>query len=217
MKLLLQDPAAASLVVAAGVVMVVGEVGATYLGQRRDGERRPLGSVAEAMLLVRRRRDGAVPRDRWTKWIIALASRIAILAAVAIAVLLPGLRTFANTWWTLVLGVIVVFAGVALRSWAIVSLGRYFRREVTIEPGQRLVRRGPYRVLRHPSYTGVLLSIGGLGLAFGSWVGAAVAVLILFASMLPRIRVEERALAATFGAEYDDYARSTARLIPSIW
>jgi protein-S-isoprenylcysteine O-methyltransferase Ste14 len=216
MTLLLHDPAAASIVVAAVVVMVVGEVVATYLGQRRDGERRLFGTLAEA-LFVARRRDGAAPQDRWTKWIIVLASRIAILAAFAIAVLAPALRAFANTWWTLGLGVIVVLAGVALRAWAIVTLGRYFRREVTIEPGQRLVRSGPYRLLRHPSYTGILLSVGGLGLAVGSWVGAAVAVLIMFAGMLPRIHVEEHALAATFGAEYDDYARSTARLVPSIW
>jgi protein-S-isoprenylcysteine O-methyltransferase Ste14 len=216
MALLLHDPVASSIVVAAVAAMVVGEIGATYLGQRRDGQRHLLGSLSEALFLARRR-DGAVSQDRWTKWIIVLGSRVAILAAFAIAALSPGLRVYANDWWTLGLGVALVLVGVALRAWAIVTLGRYFRREVTIEPGQRLVRRGPYRVLRHPSYTGILVSIGGLGLAFGSWVGAAAAVLILFAGMLPRIRVEERALAETFGAEYDDYARSTARLIPSIW
>ncbi len=75
------------------------------------------------------------------------------------------------------------------------SLGRWFRREVTIEPGQRLVRRGPYRVLRHPSYTGLVLIFAGFGLAIGSWVGAAAALVLVLAGMLPRIRVEESALA----------------------
>ncbi|MEO9176771.1 MAG: isoprenylcysteine carboxylmethyltransferase family protein, partial [Gaiellales bacterium] len=201
MQLLLHDPVATCLVVAAVGAMLLGEVGATYLGLARDGERHLLRSLGES-LLATRRRDGAAPQDRWTKWIIVLSSRVAILAAFAIAALAPGLRAYANDWWTLGLGVAVVLVGVALRAWAIVSLGRYFRREVTIEPGQRLVRRGPYRLLRHPSYTGILLSIGGLGLAAGSWVGAAVAVLITFAGMLPRIRVEERALAEAFGAEY---------------
>ena len=214
--MLLDDPVASWLLAAAVLAMVAGEVVPTYLGQARDGKRRLLGSLAESLLLVRRR-DGAVSQDRWTKWIIVLATRAGVIAALAIAVFLPGLRAGANNWWTLGLGVVLVLAGVALRAWAILSLGRYFRREVTIEPGQRLVRRGPYRVLRHPSYTGILLSFAGLGLAFGSWVSAAVAVLILFAGMLPRIRIEERALAQAFGADYTDYAKSTARVLPHLW
>ena len=64
------------------------------------------------------------------------------------------------------------------------------------------MRRGPYRVLRHPSYAGLLVMFAGLGLAFGSWVSAAVALLVGFAGILPRIRVEERALAEEFGAGY---------------
>ncbi|TML47106.1 MAG: isoprenylcysteine carboxylmethyltransferase family protein [Actinobacteria bacterium] len=114
-------------------------------------------------------------------------------------------------------GVGIVLVGAALRDWAILSLGRYFRREVTIEPGQRIVRRGPYRVLRHPSYTGIFLIFAGFGLAFGSWVSAAVALLIVFAGMRPRIWVEERALSQAFGADYEDYANSTARVLPYIW
>jgi protein-S-isoprenylcysteine O-methyltransferase Ste14 len=216
MPLLLHDPAASRLLAAAVGAMVVGEVAATYLGQARDGERRLLGSLAESLLLVRRR-GAAVAQDRWTKWIVVLASRVGVVAALAIAWLLPGLRVFANDWWTLGLGVAIVLAGAALRAWAILTLGRYFRREVTIEPDQRLVRRGPYRVLRHPSYAGILLSVAGLGLAFGSWVSAAVALLVMFAGMLPRIRVEERALGHAFGADYTDYARSTARVLPYVW
>jgi protein-S-isoprenylcysteine O-methyltransferase Ste14 len=216
MPLLLSDPVASELLGAAVLAMLAGEAGATYLGQARDGQRRLLGSLAESLLLVRRR-GGAASQDRWTKWIVVLASRVGILAALAIAALLPGLRAYANNWWTLGLGVGMVLAGVALRAWAILTLGRYFRREVTIEPGQRLLRNGPYRLLRHPSYTGILLSVTGVGLAFGSWVGAAVALLIMFAGMLPRIRVEERALAQAFGADYADYANSTARILPQVW
>jgi protein-S-isoprenylcysteine O-methyltransferase len=216
MRFLLDDPAARWLVIAAVVAIAVGEVVATYLGQVRDGRRHLLRSLAESLLYARRR-DGARSEDRWTKWIIVLTTRAGVVAALAIAALAPGLRAYANNWWTLVLGVAIVLVGVALRAWAIVSLGRYFRREVTIEPGQRLVRRGPYRLLRHPSYTGILVSFGGLGLAFGSWVGAAVALLIVFIGMLPRIRVEERVLAHAFGTEYADYASSTWRLVPYIW
>ena len=88
---------------------------------------------------------------------------------------------------------------------------------MTIEPGQTLVRRGPYRVLRHPSYTGLILIFAGFGLAIGSWLGAAAALVCITAGLLPRIRVEEAALAKTFGAEYTAYAGSTARLLPHVW
>ena len=95
MLLLFHDPVASWLVGAAVAVMVVGEVVATYLGQARDGERRLLGSLAESLLLVRRR-DGAVAEDRWTLWIIVLASRAGLAAALAIDALAPGLRAYAN-------------------------------------------------------------------------------------------------------------------------
>jgi protein-S-isoprenylcysteine O-methyltransferase len=104
-----------------------------------------------------------------------------------------------------------------LRDWAILTLGWYFRREVTIEPGQALVRRGPYRLLRHPSYTGILLVFAGLGLALGTWVSAAVTLVSMFLGLLPRVRVEERGLAQAFSADYADYAKSTARVLPYVW
>ena len=110
MQWLLHDPAARRLVVAAVGALVVGEVAATYLGQARDGDRRLLGSLAESLLLTRRR-DAAVPQDRWTKWIIPFASRVGLGAALAIAAFVPGLRAYANDWWTLGLAVAVVLAG----------------------------------------------------------------------------------------------------------
>jgi protein-S-isoprenylcysteine O-methyltransferase Ste14 len=201
--LLLHDPVAHWLLVAAAVAIVLGEVVATYLGQDRHG-------------LYVRRRGAGVQQDRGTRWIIGLSVYLGVSAALAIA-RVPGLRTYANNWWTLGLGIALALAGGALRDWAILSLGGYFRREVTIEPGQRIVRCGPYRALRHPSYAGIFLIFAGFGLAFGSWVGAAVALLVVFAGMLPRIQVEERALAQAFGADYTDYANSTARVLPHVW
>jgi len=213
--LLAHDPVARWLVVAAAVAMVLGEVAASYLGHARDASRKP-GNPA-GLLRQARLRDGAVVQDRWTRWILGVAVYLGLVGALQISRSLPDLRVYANSWWTLGLGIAMILSGAALRDWAIVSLGRYFRREVTIEPGQRIVRRGPYRVLRHPSYAGLLLSLAGLGLAFGSWVGSAVVLLTVLVGMLPRIRVEERALARTFGAEYTDYAASTWRLVPYVW
>jgi protein-S-isoprenylcysteine O-methyltransferase Ste14 len=205
MPLLLQDPVGHWLLVAAAGAVVVGEVAASYLGRARDGERG-----------LMRSRGPKTPQDRGTRVAVALGAYLGIAAAIAIAKV-PGLRDYANNWWTLGLGLAIVLAGAGLRDWSIVSLGRWFRREVTIEPGQRLVRRGPYRVLRHPSYTGLILIFAGFALAIGSWVGAAAALVLVVAGMVPRIRVEERALATTFGAEYTEYASSRARLLPHVW
>jgi protein-S-isoprenylcysteine O-methyltransferase Ste14 len=216
MRWLLEDPDAKWLVAGSAIVLVAGEVVATYLGQARDGRRRPLGSFTESVLYARRR-DGAPAQDRSTLWIIVLASRVGLLAALLIAARVPALRAGADDWWTLGVGVAMVLAGVGLRAWAIVTLGRYFRRVVTIEPGQTLVRRGPYRLLRHPSYAGILLAFAGLGLALGSWVSAAVALVTLFVGLLPRIRVEERALRQAFGGDYEDYASHTSRVLPHVW
>jgi protein-S-isoprenylcysteine O-methyltransferase Ste14 len=214
---LLHDPAASDLVGATVAALVIGEVAATVAGRTGDGRGRIVRSAAESLLLVRRRDANARVDDRGTKWILAIGTRIGIFAALAIGALAPSLRAGADTWWTLGMGVGVALAGIALRVWAIVTLGRFFRRGVTIEPGQRIVRRGPYRVLRHPSYTGLVLFCAGIGLAFGSWIGAAVAALAMAVGLVPRIRVEERALAGAFGADYADYARSTARIVPGVW
>ena len=214
--LLLRDPAAHWLVVAAAIAVVLGEAVATVLGHARDGTHPRLGSLLDSPLRSVCGRGRAVRKDRGTRLVIALAVYLGIAAALAIA-RTPGLRAYANNWWTLCLGLALVGAGVALRAWAILSLGRYFRRTVTIEPGQRIVRRGPYRVLRHPSYAGIFLIFAGFGLALGSWVGAAVALLIIFAGTLPRIRVEERALLQAFGPDYADYANETARVLPHVW
>ena len=216
MPQLLHDPVAHWLIVAAGVAVVTGEIVATYLGRAREGKRRVFGSLADSLLLYTHGRGTAVRQDRGTRVIVALALYLAIAAALATA-RVPRLRVDANNWWTLGLGLAIVFAGAALRDWAIVSLGRYFRREVTIELGQRIVRRGPYRVLRHPSYTGICLILAGFGLTFGSWVSAVVALLIVFVGLLPRIRVEEHALAQAFGSDYTTYATSTDRMLPHVW
>jgi protein-S-isoprenylcysteine O-methyltransferase len=107
--------------------------------------------------------------------------------------------------------------GVALRASAIVVLGRFFTVDVAIHADHELVRRGPYRVLRHPSYTGALLVFFGLALLFDSWPALAVATLPVLGVLLWRIRVEERALSAHFGKAWLSYAARTQRLVPFVW
>jgi protein-S-isoprenylcysteine O-methyltransferase Ste14 len=80
-----------------------------------------------------------------------------------------------------------------------------------------VVQKGPYRLIRHPSYAGIILFFIGYGLVSRNWVSLGVAVLLPAASLIYRIQVEERALADGIGAEYASYQRKTKKLVPGIW
>jgi len=110
-----------------------------------------------------------------------------------------------------------MLAGFALRIVSIAVLGRFFRRDVTVEEGQSVVRRGPYRYLRHPAYAGNLLVALGFGIALANWLSIAALAVIPLLCHLPRIRVEETALEEALGKPYRDYEEETARLVPGLW
>jgi protein-S-isoprenylcysteine O-methyltransferase Ste14 len=180
-----------------------------------------VGVVAEVVATVYRRGvDGLRPRganlDRGTKRVLALFWFTGFLAALLIA-RVPALRVGANTWLTFGIGIAVLWSGIALRVSAVWSLGRYFRREVTIEEGQTVYTGGPYRWVRHPAYLGDVLISAGFGLALGSWIGAAAALVLTLVGHLPRIRVEEEELRRAFGDSYEAFARGRARLVPGLW
>jgi protein-S-isoprenylcysteine O-methyltransferase Ste14 len=119
--------------------------------------------------------------------------------------------------WLFALGVLVAWLGLLLRWWSFVSLGDYFTVVVKTSEDQPVVDRGPYRVLRHPSYTGLLLAFAGGGLMVGNWVSTAGAVAVVLAALIYRLRVEERALEAALGDRYREFAAGRARLIPYVW
>jgi protein-S-isoprenylcysteine O-methyltransferase Ste14 len=116
-----------------------------------------------------------------------------------------------------VLGAVVGWLGLLLRWWSFATLGRYFTTVVKASPDQPVVDRGPYRWLRHPSYTGLLLVFLGCGLMLGNWVGAAASVVIVLAALVYRLRREERAMVAAVGESYSRFASSRARLVPYLW
>lgn len=117
---------------------------------------------------------------------------------------------------TLAVGVLLFAAGLALRLWAIRIMGRLFTFEIGIRPEHQVVEEGPYRLIRHPSYTGYALVLLGIGTAYAS----GLCLLLLLPNTLIfftlRIRAEERMLLRHFGAKYEDYMKRTKRLIPFI-
>lgn len=168
-------------------------------------------------LLYRRRREGAVERDG--------GSLILLLALLTLGVVLAWLAAFAVPGATITRGRPVVFGagialillGTALRSYAIRVLGRYFVITVAVGPDQRVVDSGPYRLIRHPSYTGALLALLGIALALTNWVSLAVIVLCNAVGFGYRVMVEERVLTRALGQPYIAYMRRTRRLIPFVF
>ena len=113
--------------------------------------------------------------------------------------------------------IVLIWAGAALRLWAVRTLGRCFRTAVMVLDDHRLVETGPYRRLRHPSYAGTLITLLGVAFGIGNWIS----LVALSACVLPayawRIRVEEAALLRRFGPVYEDYRRTRSALIPGVW
>ena len=120
-------------------------------------------------------------------------------------------------WAPVAVGLALLAAGVALRTWAILTLGRLFKFVVVIQEGHRVVTSGPYRLLRHPSYSGALVAFLGIGIALDNWLSAVALVLIPLLTILVRIQVEEAALSNALGQEYTTYASRTRRLVPGLW
>ncbi len=116
-----------------------------------------------------------------------------------------------------VAGAALMVAGIALRQWAIVVLGRSFTVEVRVRPGQEVIESGPYRWLAHPSYTGMIISLVGIGLMLGNWVSLVALAMIPTAGLLFRIHEEERILSAELGQPYRDFIETRARLVPGLW
>jgi protein-S-isoprenylcysteine O-methyltransferase Ste14 len=107
--------------------------------------------------------------------------------------------------------------GLALRAWSVIALGRNFTVHVQVRAEQPVVDTGPYRLLRHPSYTALLLVCLGIGVALANWLALIVIVVLPTAAILLRIRVEERALLAGIGEPYRRFAATRKRLIPWVW
>lgn len=110
-----------------------------------------------------------------------------------------------------------MWVGAGFRLWSIHTLGRYFRGVVHVQQGHEVIQHGPYRILRHPSYAGVLLAVVGLSLLLNNILAIVVLLVCVFGGICYRIRVEERVLTTELGAAYTRYAARTARLLPGVW
>src|SRR2546423_3062195 len=181
--------------------------------------------VSEVLLTITRRSRSmtGTKQDRSTLGMIWLVIALSIAAGVFV-----GNSTFlwASGVWMFelppgnavaVAAVLLFGTGLLLRWWAIVTLGRFFTVDVTIEKDHELVEGGPFRWVRHPSYTGVLLAFVGWALTLRNWAAIAVVLVPIFAAFIRRMNVEEEALRGALGERYAKYMRRTKRLVPGLY
>jgi protein-S-isoprenylcysteine O-methyltransferase Ste14 len=114
-------------------------------------------------------------------------------------------------------GLCFVVLGLILRWCAILTLRRYFTVNVAIRKDHIIVDKGLYGILRHPAYSGSLLSFFGLAIYFANWLTFIIIFLPILWAFLHRIRIEEDVLLKQFGKKYLSYSEKTKRLIPFIW
>ncbi len=175
-------------------------------------------AVSEIVLgrVKRASRSGAEVRDRASLRVLWITIGVCVPAGLVfgIARVAPiGVSGQA----LLVIALVLLLAGLAIRWHAILKLGKFFTGDVAIHQEHRLVRTGLYRWVRHPSYVGLLLAFTGLGLSYVSWLSLVVVLVPVTLAVLYRIRVEEQALEEAFGEEYAEYRGTTKRLIPWVY
>jgi protein-S-isoprenylcysteine O-methyltransferase Ste14 len=160
--------------------------------------------------------SSGVREDRSNRWVIAALGALGLIAGF-----LPaytdridfGTIGGEGVRW---LGFALFTIGGVLRMAPVFVLGRRFSGLVAIQPGHQLVTDGIYRVIRNPSYLGLLVNALGWALAFRSLVGVGLAALMVV-PLVARMNSEERLLADQFGAEYEAYRARTWRLVPFVY
>ncbi len=171
--------------------------------------------VLELRQSVNHRREGVK-----ASWGSEIVFRIAVAAGALMAIVLSrvapaaAIRLAAVAAW---IGLGLLWCGIALRLWSFRTLGRYFTFIVQTSGDQPVITGGPYRVIRHPSYAGILLAVMGLGLFIGNWLSLATLTIAVACGLVFRIRVEERALLQNLGDGYRSYAATHKRLVPFLW
>ena len=167
-------------------------------------------------LSTRAKRTTATVRDRGS--LVVLWGTIALGLMAGHFIRLSRVGSIGAPW-SIVLpaAMVLLVCGLAIRWIAVLSLGRFFTPNVAVQPGQHIIRTGIYRLVRHPSYSGLLLAFLGAGVAFNNWLSLLAVLVPIVAGLSYRIRVEENALVEMLGSEYIDYRSVTKRLIPGIY
>jgi protein-S-isoprenylcysteine O-methyltransferase Ste14 len=171
-------------------------------------------------VLAENRRFGGDLRRRYTDrtyWQLQAWQLAGLVSAVLLAKWVPDAALPGSEWLWVVLGCAVGLTGVTLRWWAIRTLGKQFTRELHVGSDRELVVDGPYRYVRHPSYTGAILMLAGVGLGLGNALALAVCLVLPALGYIQRIPREEKLLREELGEPYIEYSSQRRRLVPGVY
>ena len=174
--------------------------------------------ISEVLLTVTRRsrtRTGA-KQDKSTLLVVWVGIVLSVAAGVYVTLHWPAAALPQGHLFALA-GVFLFVVGLTVRWWAIITLGRFFTVDVVVEKDHEVVERGPFRFVRHPSYTGVLLAFVGFALTLRNWLALFIILLPIFGVFMRRMKVEEEALSRELGPRYTDYMKRTKRLVPGVY
>jgi protein-S-isoprenylcysteine O-methyltransferase Ste14 len=172
--------------------------------------------ITETVMTVRTVRGADNSADRGTRRLVWILMAIAFYSAWLPVGFSFGKLLALGDWLTWV-GVFIMITGVTFRRYAIAVLGKFFTATVQIRQDHQVIKAGPYRYIRHPSYLGILILVLGNGIALANWISLLLCVVLPTIGIIRRIRVEERELLQHFGGQYRDYRKSTWRIIPHIY
>lgn len=146
----------------------------------------------------------------WIMFSVLLVITVSVVSRETDIILLP----YAPVTYA---GIVLFAAGITLRYWGILELGKQFTRDVQVRAEDRIVSSGPFRILRHPLYTGLLLIVLGFSLYMNSIAGFLIVWVVFLPFLLRRIRLEEEMLKQGFGKEYESWMKTRYRLLPYIY
>lgn len=115
------------------------------------------------------------------------------------------------------IGSVFIIAGIILRVYSVLTLGKFFAVSVQVSLEQKIIQTGPYKYIRHPAYSGSILSLLGIAGAFRSLIGIVGTLTIIAVIYGYRIKIEEKVLESNFKTSYQEYKEHTKRIIPYIW
>ena len=164
-----------------------------------------------------RSKNPANARDRGSYLLIIILLWIGVGLAFALSFVLPQATITWHRKAVFFNGIALMLLGMAFRYYAMIVLGKFFTYQVAVHSGQTVIETGPYRYIRHPSYTGALITLVGLGLALGNWASLVVMLACMGVAYAYRISVEEGALLVALGEPYNNYMRRTRRLVPFLF
>jgi len=175
------------------------------------------GASEWSIRLRSRMNHGGTKHDRGSFFVIIATSLVGVGSAFVLAQDVQSAGIGVGRWPIFVAGLVIVLLGIALRQWSVLTLGTFFTVQVQVRSDQTVVNTGPYRWVRHPSYTAIVMSFVGIGVALENWLSLVVLIVVPSVGLVIRIRVEEKALLEALGEPYREFSATRARLIPKVW